>query len=461
MFKRYPHLFLALALLIFWGAGSLQGQRITGLREAEAFYRWLISAATNERMFTEKAGSEYDDATLFAKAVAAAEDYFPGVSDGDVKKLVALAADTENEAQLFDFARDESTAPLRREFLELARRGRLEYARGIQYADAQAGGVGIFNILLGFRRVAATFLWIEIDSFWHQGQMHRMIPLMKTCVTLDPNFVDAYLLGAWHLAYNVTAKMPDTPPALKVWNRRYEVCLGEKELFYYIAIDFLKDGILNNPRNYKLYFDLGFGIYHEKLKDYPNAVKYLREAVRQPHERWVPRMLYRALENNRQYAEALAGWEDYARRFPESMSATDTAPRFIQRNRALLLEQQAEAEREQAAAAAPAEKERLLADAAAKYAQAREIWKNMAEPYANARLLRMEAMELADQGRYYEAVAKLNQARWDNPSDAVFTELSDLIIEFNQRGNIPLSVSEQKAVLRRVAGDDCEGKPAR
>ena len=26
---------------------------------------------------------------------------------------------------------------------------------------------------------------------------------------LDPQFVDAYLIGAWHLAYNATARMPD------------------------------------------------------------------------------------------------------------------------------------------------------------------------------------------------------------------------------------------------------------
>ena len=40
--------------------------------------------------------------------------------------------------------------------------------------------------------------------------MHRMLPLMKTCVTLDPGFVDAYLLGAWHMAYNATASMPES-----------------------------------------------------------------------------------------------------------------------------------------------------------------------------------------------------------------------------------------------------------
>ena len=202
-----------------------------------------------------------------------------------------------------------------------ARAQKLYYAKDIQYAQAQASGVSIFNLFFGFRKVAANFVWIQVDRYWHMGLIYRMYPSMLTCVALDPNFVDAYLLGAWHMAYNHTAKMPDTPAPMKEWDENFGACVGQKERLYYIAIDFLKDGIRNNPRNYKLYFDLGFAIYKIKLKDYENAVRYLSEAIRQPHDRWVPRQLYICKEMNGQYEEAVAGWQDYMKRFPESQTA--------------------------------------------------------------------------------------------------------------------------------------------
>ena len=124
----------------------------------------------------------------------------------------------------------------------------------------------------GSEKSRRNLIWIEVDRFWHQGNMYRMITLMRTCVALDPHFIEAYLIGAWHLGYNATAKMQDTPWPRREWDDRYNVCLGEKERFYYYAIDFLKDGIRRNPRNYKLYFDLGFSLYKQKLEDYPNAV---------------------------------------------------------------------------------------------------------------------------------------------------------------------------------------------
>ena len=80
-----------------------------------------------------------------------------------------------------------------------------------------------------------------------------------------PNFVDAYLLGAWHLAYNLTAKLPETPEPMKVYFPKYGKRLGIKQEWYYIATEFLKDGIRKNPRDYRVYFDLGYGIYENKL----------------------------------------------------------------------------------------------------------------------------------------------------------------------------------------------------
>ena len=95
------------------------------------------------------------------------------------------------------------------------------------------------------------------------------------------------------MAYNITAKLEATPEPEKKWSEKYKRRLGRKEEWYHIAADFLKDGIRKNPRNYKLYFELGYGIYDQKVRDYTNAVRYMDAALDHPHERWVPRMLQR------------------------------------------------------------------------------------------------------------------------------------------------------------------------
>jgi len=281
-----------------------------------------------------------------------------------------------------------------------------------------------------------------------------MVPLMKTCVLLDPNFIDAYLLGAWHLGYNATAAMQYTPVPLRVWSDKYQDCLGEQEKYYYLAIDFLKDGIRNNPRNYKLFFDLGYGMYREKLNDMENAVLYLTEAARLPHERWVPRMLYRCLEDNGEYEKALEGWKLNKERFPEN-TVND---RSMERLQGLIAERRSEEALAKAKTTTdPAERDRLLAEAEAAEKEAYDIWVAMDEPYAVARKLRLDAMNRAEAGQYLEAVGYLDKARFEVGS--LFEELSDMIIKYKLAGGLPLSVSEKKALVRDEEGVACIGMP--
>lgn len=459
----FPALFITLAL------GSLVGNHVRQVREAEAFYRWILAAGTNERLFPQQAEG-YEDKNLFTSITDTADTMLPEMArnpniDTDpnhkVSRLGMLVAEQQYRDVIWDLARGPELAQQRQQFLEYARNRKLLLAKDIELAEAQAGGVNIFNLFFGFRRVAATFVWIQVDRYWHQGMMYRMIPLMRTCVLLDPNFVDAYLLGAWHLAYNATAKMTDTPQALKKWSPKYQVCLGAKERYYYLAIDFLQDGIDKNLDNYKLYFDLGFAVYKNKLQDYPHAIRYLTPAVyKMYHDRWVPRQLYLCLELNGQYEEALAGWEQYIKEYPKSQSAEETAPRFIKRNTALILEKKAEKAKETAKAATdPQEAEAKRKEAEDCKQRAIQLWTEMNEPFGEYRKARLKALDLADQARYMEAVGVLEKARWDDPAE--FDDASNLIMEIKQKANLPLSVSEKKAVLRKEEGDTCPGMPSK
>ena len=187
-------------------------------------------------------------------------------------------------------------------------------------------------------------------------------------------------------------------------------------------------------------------------------MKYLTEAINLPHDRWVPRQLFQCQELNGQYEEALAGWKDYMERYPGSMTAVEVAPRFIMRNEGLLYESRAKELRAQAKQAANAEEAALLRQQADEYwAKARQTWDELADPFGEGRKMLMEALDMREEGRYLEAIAVLDKARWDTA--ALWLEFSELIIEIKQEADIPLSVSEAKSVMRDSEVGICPGMP--
>ena len=81
------------------------------------------------------------------------------------------------------------------------------------------------------------------------------------------------------------------------------------------------------------------------------------------------------------------------------------------------------------------------------------------ESFAKAHAARIDARALARDGRYVEAIAVLDRARWDYTNPNFFDDASNLIIEYKQKANIPLSLSERKAVIRAEGGEKCKGEP--
>ncbi len=495
---RYSLLLVAAGLIAL---GSVQGSRLTRMREIERFYRWALTAATfstfGESLEQEKGeGAEPMDDELFADVVALAETALPDIevgegdrdAEGQARPKLIRAARQGRDQEIYDVLASPEGVPLAERFAEYAAEDRL-LSVGTQFAasqmyqkGSQSQGVGLTSLFFGFRKLAANFLWMQVDAAWHSGQMHRFLPVMHTTVALDPNFVDAYLLGAWHLAYNITAQLSDTPEPQKVFSPKYQRRLGSKEVWYFHAVDFLKDGIRKNPRDFRLYSDLGYAVYETKLLDHANAVKYLKEARRYKHDQWVPRMLCLSLWKNGQYDEALEGWLEYQKQFPASTQAA----RFIPINTAYLAEaksdQAAECAKAARAAAAlltakaadslssgdgtTAEKLRVEAEDAEKVAQqmdqmSAEEWekakaiyteilaKDSSDSLANARLSRRAGLEMARQARYHEAVAYLDVARNQYLETESFYEFSDLMIDLKLEGGLPLAVTEQYALERR------------
>ncbi len=515
--RRYPHLLLALLLCLVLAVASWQGSRVKFLRESDLFYRWVLAAATQTSLLWElsetqqnEAGKPMMDRALYESVEKAIEPLLPEAtaqaddanSDGSMpSKLVLLVRHGQASREIWDAVRSDNLAQVRADFLTYRREHRLS-SSGTQFDlvgmyAANSTMVNLSNLFFGFRKMAANLVWLEVDKYWHAGMLHRMVPMMNLCVTLDPNFVDAFLLGAWHLAYNITANLTDTPEIQRVYEPRFDAWVGEKERFYYWAVEFLKDGIRKNPRDYRLYFDLGFEIYTEKLKDHANAVLYLSQAVRCDYGDavWVPRQLNIALQNNGQYEEAIRGWQQYLERAPQN----PVGPRFIMYCEGLILEREArrlaeesyqaqaqvaKAREEANAASAAVETARAnndpaaLSTAEAKLAEANQALERLQaqqkaaqdaanakndeaaakwqaildsqggdDAFAQAHKERIDAMKLLEKGDYYEALAVLDHARW--AYSQLFDEISNQIIDVKQRYRVPLNASEKMELERQ------------
>jgi tetratricopeptide (TPR) repeat protein len=498
----YPVLLVILLILC-----SIQGNRLNALQESERFYRWIISVSSLSRLGdtlepdTSVANESMDD-EIFAQLDTLAEGYlkdYPvdpkediNTKTGEPHSRLLRAVRSGDDEMIWTLAQSSEFSDIKQEFIKYSSENRIQssgvgFAISSMYGDnaqaregANVKGFGLTSMFFGMRTLAANFLWLKVDTFWHAGEVHRMIPLMYTCVTLDPNFIDAYLLGAWHLAYNVPAKIPDTPEIQKVWNEKYQMRVGDKELFFFRATEFLKDGIRKNPRDYRLYFDLGYAIYEMKLDDHVNAIRYLDEARRHKHDRWVPRMLFRSLMLNGQYEDAIEGWKEYAILFPDNpvkpLHFIDVNTAYLHdaiadealecKQLALDAQKQFQQEADAVRETNPSEAQRLDAEAkkagafAAKmteranqeYAAGMALWTSMYEKYpddANAfgRISRSKAFEMYKEERYLEAIAELDIARWQNLQ--FFEEASDIIIQYKEKGDIPFTLSEQMELLRR------------
>jgi tetratricopeptide (TPR) repeat protein len=471
--SSFPNLSLGALFAVLVALSSLAGQRVTDVDDSQDFFRWVVTA-------TERHGKDgfiiprdvlieipdLADEKFFSKVNAYMEAELPAdVGDSSdtsgTSKLVRLVrtanAEDPIDPRLWQTIRTSGMANMQDEFIEHRRANKLYAAvtgAGIRdlYGD-EAVTASLSNVFFGFRRMAANLLWLKTDRYFHSGENHLMVPTIKAVVALDPQFIDAYLIGAWHMAYNMTPKIPPTPEELKEYNTKHNVWMGERERLMYAGIDLLLDGIVANPRNYKLYFDLGYAIYEEKLEDHENAAKYLTEAIRYPHETWVARSRLRVLEYAGRYEEAIEGWKD----FPESYPQADAqnVPRFILYSEALIQEREGRSALARAKAA-EVEGDTIAAGAArdewkARFAEARSIWQRINEesgedPYAVGHLHFMDGIEMFEAGRYYESIAFVEQARRVAAHD--FKPMSDYLIMVKQAAGEPLLLTEKMQLMR-------------
>lgn len=228
-------------------------------------------------------------------------------------------------AEKWPLIHDHNFDSLRERFLALVLDSKITLSEGeIEWSNPDVSA-NVGALVLGFRKLVADMLWLRVDEFWHLGLASRMLPMMETVVALDPHFIEAYSLGAWHLAYNVTVTVHSVEEKMKYIDQ---------------GIGLLEKGIKNNPRSSKLYFELGFTMYFNKLKDWEKAAYYLGEASKYEHESWVERSYVLALERMGEEEKAMLVLEDYDRRFPDFKAHHQSIKRIGKKLEARRLEEE-------------------------------------------------------------------------------------------------------------------------
>lgn len=119
------------------------------------------------------------------------------------------------------------------------------------------------NVALGgFRGVIADMLWLRVSRLQEQRRFVELVQLSDWVTKLEPHMPDVWIFHAWNMAYNVSVLLP-RPEDKWRWVQNGIVLLRDK-------------GIVLNPRNAKLYRELGWIFQHKLGMSGDRASDYYR-----------------------------------------------------------------------------------------------------------------------------------------------------------------------------------------
>lgn len=193
----------------------------------------------------------------------------------------------------------------------------LRFKHGLSQNLAIEPGSAIINLFMitGLEGLVVDLLWLRMDEEWHKGRWYEMLPILTAITHIQPNFLAAWELGGWHLAYNMSTYSKDPDQSRK---------------FIAEGINFLKKGIAINRSGYSLYFNLGW-IYYHKLNEYKQAIHYFESATRFEHPAYVDRLIahgYRKLGDKKAEEQQ---WKRCLELYPDDKYNTKIVTGFLKK----------------------------------------------------------------------------------------------------------------------------------
>jgi len=152
----------------------------------------------------------------------------------------------------------------------------------------EATMVGV-AVALGWEEIAADFLFLQSIQYFGDWKLKKEVkfkkiyPVLRAMGTISPHFVPGYSFGA----------------------------LALDELGYVNeAIDFLNEGIANNPRAFELWLYRDFTIRLFKTKEYKKAIEGIKIALQlEGYPPILERILAYAYEKDGQIQQAILQWQ--------------------------------------------------------------------------------------------------------------------------------------------------------
>jgi tetratricopeptide (TPR) repeat protein len=178
----------------------------------------------------------------------------------------------------------------------------------IDYYESQKYSVDqVFNLpspeitkitSIGFDNFVTDILWLKLIQYYGSHEVSELLPelysLVNNILTLDPKFVDAYILSSYALSDN------------KEFDK---------------AVNILERGIKENPNEWFLSYQLGF-LYYIYKKNRIIAAKYLKQASDNPNAplsiKPLAAMMYESIKNLNDYDLLIELWKQSYNKAKES-----------------------------------------------------------------------------------------------------------------------------------------------
>ncbi len=129
-------------------------------------------------------------------------------------------------------------------------------------------------ILGGFRGPLADVLWLRVSRLQDDGRYFELVQLSDWITKLEPRSTGTWAFHAWNMAYNVSAMMAD-PAQRWRWVQN--------------GVHLLRDeGLRYNPRDARLYFELGWMFQHKMGTQSDRAWLYFQQRLAVETEALLP-----------------------------------------------------------------------------------------------------------------------------------------------------------------------------